>query len=103
MLNHVVNWADLPEVETRPGVAKRQIEGAGASLAMIRVAAGLRADRHSHPHEQFVQVISGTGTIETEQGERAFGPGTVFHFPTNTWHAARFDSETVLVETNLNT
>ncbi len=101
MQQHLINWTDLPEVETRPGVTKREIDGAGASIAMIRVAADMSAGRHTHSHEQFVHVISGTGTLETEQGEWAFGPGSVFHFPAETWHAARFDTETVLVETNL--
>ena len=98
---HLLNWTDLPEVETRAGVTKREIEGRDGSIAMIRVAANTSASRHTHPHEQFVHVISGTGTLETEQGERAFGPGSIFHFPAETWHAARFDTEAVLVETNL--
>jgi hypothetical protein len=37
----------------------------------------------------------------TKQGESAFGPGSVFHFPASTWHSARFDTGTVLVEANL--
>ena len=101
MRPHVVDWADRPEVESRPGVSKREIDGVAATLVMVRVAAGLSADRHSHAEEQFVHVVSGTGRIETEQGARPFGPGTVFHFPAGTWHAAQFDTDTVLLETNL--
>ncbi|MDF2601192.1 MAG: Cupin 2 conserved barrel domain protein, partial [Methylobacterium brachiatum] len=50
---------------------------------------------------QFVQVISGSGFLETEQGRTPFAAGSVFHFPAGTWHAAAFETETVLVETNL--
>ncbi len=100
-MRHLVDWADVPETEARPGVMKREIDGVDSNLVMIRVAAGLAADRHSHAEEQFVHVMSGTGTLETEQGERAFGPGSVFHFPAGTWHAAKFDTDTVLLETNL--
>jgi len=32
---------------------------------------------------------------------RPFSAGTVFVFPAGTWHLATFDSDTVLVETNL--
>ena len=102
MQQHVIEWAHLPDVEVRPGVAKRAIEGEDASLVMVRVAAGVSAGKHHHEEEQFVQVISGTGTLETQQGERRFGPGSVFHFPPRTWHAAQFETDTVLVETNLN-
>ncbi|KAA2235667.1 cupin domain-containing protein [Salinarimonas soli] len=101
MIPHCVDWTEIPEEVASSGVGKRVIAGEGASLVMVRVPAGVRADRHSHPHEQFVQVLSGSGTLETDQGARAFGPGSVFHFPADAWHAARFDSETVVIETNL--
>ena len=48
-----------------------------------------------------MQVLSGSGTLETAQGRAAFGPGSVFHFPAQAWHAAEFTTETVLVEINL--
>ena len=67
----------------------------------VKVPAGAKADRHSHPHEQFVQVVSGAGTLATEQGESAFAAGSVFHFPADAWHSASFDSDTILIETNL--
>ena len=101
MIDHCLAWNNLPETVTPAGTAKRTIPGVGADLVRIAVPAGTSAGRHSHPHEQFVQVISGSGILETEQGERAFGPGSVFHFPAGAWHAARFEADTVLVEVNL--
>ena len=99
---HCVSWEELPEQVSPSGVVKRALEGNSISLVMVRVPAGTSAPKHSHPHEQFVQVLSGSGTLETEQGLRPFGPGSVFHFPAGAWHAAVFDGETVLIETNLN-
>lgn len=99
--SHCVAWSEVPETASPSGVSKKTIDGAGVSLVMVRVPAGAKADRHSHPHEQFVQVIAGAGRLETEQGERAFAAGSVFHFPADTWHAAIFDAETVLIETNI--
>ncbi len=96
-----IDWSAVPEEVSMSGLGKRVLKGSGASLAMVRVPAGTQSDRHSHPHEQFVQVLSGTGVLETIQGSRTFGPGSVFHFSPNAWHAARFDSDTVLIETNL--
>ncbi len=101
MSQHCVDWTAIPEEVAPSGVAKRVLPGTGASLVMVRVRAGIKADRHSHPHEQFVQVLSGSGELETVQGTRVFGPGSVFHFPPDTWHAARFETDTVLIETNL--
>ena len=75
--------------------------GDRTDVVAVRVPAGTRGSRHSHPHEQFVQVISGQGTLWTDQGEQPFGPGSVFHFPAGTDHRAEFTEDTLLVETNL--
>ncbi|TXM70299.1 cupin domain-containing protein [Methylobacterium sp. WL120] len=101
MTTHLIAWDECDARVAANGVAKRTIPGAGASLVRIVVPAGTSAPRHSHAHEQFVQVLSGSGTLETEQGRAAFGPGSVFHLPPEAWHAAEFTTETVLVEINL--
>lgn len=101
MTDYLTAWDDRLESVAENGVAKRTIPGAGASLVRVVVPAGVAAARHSHDHEQFVQVVSGSGTLETEQGRRPFSAGSVFHFPAGAWHAASFETETVLIETNL--
>ena len=98
MLQH---WDDLAEEPRGPSVAKRVIPGRHASLVRLQIKAGTIAARHTHPFEQFVQVISGSGSLETEEGRAAFRAGSLFHFPAEAWHAATFDEDTVLVETNL--
>ncbi len=101
MTQHLISWNDVPSTSAPNGVSKRGVALAGVSLVTVSVPAGTEAPRHSHDHEQFVQVISGAGTLTTEQGQNAFGPGSLFVFPAGTWHSARFETETVLVETNL--
>jgi quercetin dioxygenase-like cupin family protein len=98
---HCIAWSEVPEEVSASGVGKRTLAGRGATLVMVRVPAGTQAPRHSHAHEQFVQVLSGSGVLETDRGTHAFAAGSVFHFPRDAWHAARFDGETVLIETNL--
>ena len=95
------HWDDQDERVVSPSVTKRLIDGEGASLVQVAIKGGVRADRHSHGFEQFVQVISGGGTLETAEGARRFSAGSVFHFAPNTWHAAQFDEDTILIETNL--
>lgn len=94
-------WDEVGADARSPSVTKRTIAGGGMSLVRIEIKAGTVADRHSHPFEQFVQVLSGSGTLETEEGEGQFAAGSIFHFPPGAWHAARFDEDTILVETNL--
>ena len=94
-------WDNVPEEAAPGGLGKRNLGGVGAKLAAVHVPAGTRGSRRSDPHEQFVQVISGAGTLWTDQGEQSFGPGSVFHFPAGVEHRAEFETETLLVETNL--
>lgn len=101
MTDYLTAWTDRAESVAENGVAKRAIPGAGASLVRVVVPAGISASRHSHAHEQFVQVIAGSGVLETEQGRKPFAAGSVFHFPAGAWHAATFETETVLIETNV--
>jgi quercetin dioxygenase-like cupin family protein len=95
------SWNDLDDIVAGPTVSKKILQGGGASLVRLDIKAGSRADRHAHAFEQFVQVMSGRGTLETEQGMERFCAGSLFHFAPGTWHAACFDEDTILVETNL--
>ena len=94
------SWHELPD-EPAGTVSRKRLQGAGATLVRMEIKAGTISARHSHPHEQFVQILSGSGMLDTEEGRQSFSAGSLFHFPAQTWHAAEFDADTVLVETNL--
>ena len=97
----LLRWDEMETVAAGPTVTKQVAPGAGATLVRLVVKAGTSASRHSHPFEQFVHVVSGGGLLETEEGSQRFSAGSLLHFPAGTWHAAEFDEDTVLVETNL--
>ena len=84
------------------GPAPAPLPGAGATLRQVRVKAGHIATRHSHPHEQFLLVLSGAGRLECEAGGIPLHPGTVIRFAPGAWHSAEFTADTVLAEFNLN-
>lgn len=96
----VFNWGEV-RGESAGGVDRRQIEGGGADLKRIEIAAGTVAGKHDHAFEQFVQVLEGGGRLQCDAGEIELKPGTVLHFPAGSWHSAVFDKDTVLVEVNL--
>lgn len=77
------------------------LAGAGASMRQVHVKAGHIATRHSHPHEQFLLVMSGAGRLECEAGSVPLHPGTAIRFAPGAWHSAEFTADTVLTEFNL--
>ena len=97
----LLHWDEVEATATSSAVSRRRLDGRTASLVEVRIKAGTRAERHSHPFEQFVQVISGAGTLETAEGRGRFTAGSIFHFPPDAWHEAQFDEDTLLVETNI--
>ena len=98
MLQH---WDDLEKQTPSASVTKRRLQGDGAAIVRLSIKAGTKADRHSHSFEQFVHVIAGRGVLETAEGTKPFTAGSIFHFPPEAWHAALFEEDTILVETNL--
>lgn len=78
------------------------LTGEGASLRQVFIKAGHIATKHSHPHEQFLRVISGEGRLSCEAGTIALHPGVTIRLPAEAWHSAEFVADTVLLEVNLN-
>ena len=101
MDGHLISWSSIDSEAGSKGVTRRRLKGAGAELVRVEIPAGVAAAAHSHSHEQFVDVLRGSGTLTTPNGSRPFKAGDVFHFPPHTEHAASFDSDTVFLEINL--
>jgi len=57
-----------------------ELPGSGASMRQIHVKAGHVATRHSHPHEQFLYVLSGAAELQCEAGSVPLRPGTAIRF-----------------------
>ena len=83
------------------GPAPAPLSGAGAAMRQVHIKAGHISARHSHPHEQFLLVLSGAGRLECEAGSVPLHPGTAIRFAPGAWHSAEFTADTVLAEFNL--
>jgi quercetin dioxygenase-like cupin family protein len=93
--------AEFAYWQMQPGSAAPPLVGSGATLRQVQVPAGHVAERHSHAHEQFLLVASGSGTLQCDAGEVILAPGTVIRLASGAWHSANFTSATVLIEVNL--
>jgi quercetin dioxygenase-like cupin family protein len=78
-----------------------ELAGLGATLRQVRAPAGHVAPRHSHPFEQFLYVVAGSGQLERGSGTVTLAPGVVIRFAPDDWHSAVFETDTFLLEVNL--
>lgn len=101
MIEHLSSWKSIDPETGANGVVRRRLKGRNAQIVRVEIPRGVVAPSHSHPHEQFAEVLQGSGTLTTSAGTRAFKAGDVFHFPSGTDHAASFDDDTVFLEINL--
>lgn len=83
------------------GPPPEAMAGAGATMRQVHIKAGHVSARHSHPHEQFLLVMSGAGRLQCETGSVPLHPGTAIRFAPGAWHSAEFTADTVLTEFNL--
>lgn len=101
MTENLLHWTDTTAESSDDGVVRRRIVGSNGNMVRIEIPAGLSPSAHSHPHEQFVQIVRGSGTLTTRAGTRRFTAGDVFHFPADMEHAASFEEDSELLEINI--
>ena len=79
MMQHVIGWTGIDAEPAPGGLTKKRIDLPGMSLVAVTVPGGTRGTRHSHDHDQFVQVVSGTGTLtKTVEALQKNGAGDVY-------------------------
>ncbi len=83
------------------GPSPDAMPGAGATMQQVHIKAGHVATRHSHPHEQFLLVMSGAGRLQCEAGSVKLQPGTAIRLAPGAWHSAEFTADMGLTEFNL--
>jgi quercetin dioxygenase-like cupin family protein len=92
--------ADVDVAQWDAGAAA-ELPGVGATMRQVFVPAGRVAARHSHPHEQFLRVVSGAAVLECAAGRVELRAGTAIRFAPGAWHSAVFSEDTVLMEFNV--
>ncbi len=86
---NLAHLADLPVRELAPGLRGRMIHSAHITVAHWEFAADTLLPMHQHPHEQIINVITGTFEL-TVGGETArLGPGDVVVVPGGMLHGGK--------------
>lgn len=79
---------------------KRRIVADGERIMVVELlfAAGGGVPRHNHPHEQASYVVSGSVRFTKDGQEITLKAGQSLHFPSNVYHSASADEESLVVE-----
>jgi quercetin dioxygenase-like cupin family protein len=94
---HAVDWSAMEWLPVRRGVERKAFTGAGATLALHRIAPGHDLLPHSHPNEQIVYILSGTVNFHIGGQVIRLGPGGLAVVPPDVVHHIEvLGTETVL-------
>lgn len=73
-------------------VTGARIESPSASIGYSVFKPGSATASVSHATDEVAYVVSGSGRLETDDGEVRFATGDALHIPAQTWHAVVNDS-----------
>ncbi len=96
---------DLADREKHPAVSSREFQllfdpGCGCSgmTQFVGYVPALRTPRHTHPYDEMLCIVSGTGTVEIEGVEQEVSAGWCYYLPRGTVHLVQNRAEEHLVE-----
>ncbi len=78
-------------------VTDDRVGGTTSSLGYSVFKPGSATTSVSHGVEEVAYVVSGSGRLDTEEGEVRFRDGDALHIPPGTWHAVVNDSDADVV------
>jgi quercetin dioxygenase-like cupin family protein len=74
-------------------VTEQRVEGNASSIGYSVFKPDTSTASVSHETEEVAVVVSGSGWLETDEGEIRFREGDALHIPPGTWHAVVNDSD----------
>jgi quercetin dioxygenase-like cupin family protein len=74
-------------------VTGERVGGNASSIGFSVFKPGSASGSVAHETEEVAYVVSGTGRLDTDDGEVRFEAGDALHIPAGTWHAVVNDSD----------
>lgn len=85
----VVSVPSLPVKEIFPGFRARIVHTMRTSLSWVEIDAGARFPRHTHPHEQVVNVLDGELELIVDDTPHRLTSGMCYVIPPDVPHEGR--------------
>jgi quercetin dioxygenase-like cupin family protein len=86
---HVVDYATLKPREIAPGFHGRYVHSERVTQGRVDIDAGASLPEHSHMHEQWTLVLSGTLELTVAGTRHLLEPGHLLYIPPHVPHSAR--------------
>lgn len=83
------DFATIPAKEIAPGVRGRYAHSDQVTEGMVELDQGAKVPDHSHPHEQWTMVMTGSLELTVAGTTHLLVPGKVLHIAPNERHSAR--------------
>jgi len=84
-----IEWADLPERKLVPGYVGRYAHSDKVTVGRVDIEAGAVLPEHSHPHEQWTAVLSGSLELTVAGHTQVLTPGVLLYIAPGEPHSAR--------------
>jgi quercetin dioxygenase-like cupin family protein len=81
--------ADVPEREQMPGMKGKFLHSAAMTFVYWDIEEGAALPRHSHPHEQVVNMLEGEFELTVDGTPHRLKPGDVLAIPGDAPHSGR--------------
>ncbi len=78
-------------------VTGERVDGPAASIGYSVFKPDSATASVSHETDEVAYVVSGSGRLDTDEGEVRFAAGDALHIPPGTWHAVVNDSDADVV------
>lgn len=91
-----VEWDERPVRDLFPGVRTQVVAGEKLMLSRVRIDPQAVVPEHSHPHEQFGVVLSGSATFTVGGQARLLRQGDYYAIPGGVAHLVVAGSEGAL-------
>lgn len=83
------DFATIPVRQLAPGFRGRYAHSDQVTQGLIEADAGATIPDHSHPHEQWTMMLSGTMELTVAGTPHLLTPGSVLYIAPNERHSAR--------------
>ena len=99
MVENLVKWQDVREVEMLPGIYRRTLSVTDSMMICeFRINKGAVVPPHSHPHEQVGYLVTGCMEVTIDGKLFVLGPGDGYAVSGGVEHSATYPVNTILID-----